>query len=83
MQKLPIRPIKIISQREKDRMEKEDLLVTEEPLEIIIGFGPQENREQMQLAITMRTPGHDFDLVIGFLFSEGIIAHSKEILSIR
>jgi FdhD protein len=32
------------------------------------------------LAITMRTPGHDFDLVIGFLFSEGIIKQKTDIL---
>lgn len=83
MQKLPIKSTKIISQRENQRIEKEDLVVTEEPLEIIIGYGPKNERAQTSLAITMRTPGHDFDLVVGFLFSEGIITQVTDISSIR
>ncbi|WP_020527176.1 formate dehydrogenase accessory sulfurtransferase FdhD [Flexithrix dorotheae] len=83
MQKLPIKSTKIISQRENQRIAKEDLVVTEEPLEIIIGYGPENERTQTSLAITMRTPGHDFDLVVGFLFSEGIITQVTDISSIR
>lgn len=56
---------------------KQDLLAVEEPLEIRLGFGPKENREQRSLAITMRTPGHDFEFAAGFLFTEGII-HSAD-----
>ena len=43
----------------------EDVLAVEEPLDIRIG-----NRS---VAITMRTPGRDVDLALGFLFSEGIL----------
>lgn len=58
---------------------KEDLLAVEEPLEIRLGFGPKSQRKQKSLAITMRTPGNDENLVLGFLFSENIIQSIKEI----
>ncbi|GAA1181377.1 formate dehydrogenase accessory sulfurtransferase FdhD [Ornithinimicrobium humiphilum] len=45
--------------------ERADTLAGEEPLEIRIGGRP--------LSVTMRTPGHDFDLVVGFLHGEGIV----------
>tara|TARA_B100000029_G_scaffold515584_2_gene623395 strand:+ start:8860 stop:9741 length:882 start_codon:yes stop_codon:yes gene_type:complete len=49
----------------------EDYLVLEEPLEILV------NGEL--ISITMRTPGNDDVLAIGFLFSEGIIKSLKDI----
>lgn len=51
---------------------KKDVLATEEPLEILLRAGEEERT----LAITMRTPGNDYDLAAGFLHNEGII-HSK------
>jgi FdhD protein len=51
---------------------KKDLLATEEPLEILLRAG----EEQKTIAITMRTPGNDYDLAAGFLHNEGII-HNK------
>lgn len=53
-----------------------DHLVTEEPLEIRLQSGLGERRT---LAVTMRTPGHDFELAAGFLFAEGVIAGRSEI----
>src|SRR5579863_8675138 len=44
---------------------RSDDVSTEEPLEIRIG--------DVSLSVTMRTPGDDFDLVAGFLITEGII----------
>jgi len=60
-----------------------DLLAVEEPLEIRLGFGPAGGREQRSLAVTMRTPGHDLELVLGFLLTEGIIQRYEEVESIH
>jgi FdhD protein len=60
-----------------------DLLAVEEPLEIRLGYGPSESRAQKTLAITMRTPGHDEELVLGFLYSENIVTSANDILSIK
>ncbi len=61
-----------------------DLLVVEEPLEVRIGYSKNHERMQMSLVTTMRTPtGHDFELVIGFLFSENIISQHTDIQSIK
>ena len=65
----------------------DDLVVIEEPLEIRLVAGPADNRKGRGLSITMRTPGHDFELAAGFLVSEGIVQsrdqiHSTEYLSL-
>ena len=52
-----------------------DTLAAEEPLEIRVGG--------RQLAVTMRTPGDDFDLVAGFLVSEGIVTEPENLVSMR
>ena len=60
----------------------EDLLVTEEPLEIRLGHGPLDAREEIRLSVTMRTPGNDEELAMGFLFTEGIITSHAEVVRI-
>jgi len=60
-----------------------DLLAVEEPLEIRIGFGATTNREQKSISVTMRTPGNDFELAIGFLFTEGIISSVNQIHTVQ
>ncbi len=60
-----------------------DLLAVEEPLEIRLGYGPADDRQQRPLAVTMRTPGHDVELALGFLFTEGIVHSREHILSAR
>lgn len=62
---------------------KPDLLAIEEPLEIRIGFGSISERQQKSLSVTMRTPGHDFELAVGFLFTEGIIQNFDQIESVK
>ena len=51
----------------------EDLVSIEEPLEISLKFKNQDQWVTQNLSITMRTPGHDEDLVRGFLFNEQIL----------
>ena len=57
----------------------EDLISIEEPLEISLKFKDKEKWITKSLSITMRTPGHDEDLVRGFLFNEQIIQNIKDI----
>ncbi|MFM1897770.1 MAG: hypothetical protein RL577_10 [Bacteroidota bacterium] len=56
-----------------------DLLAVEEPLEIRL----RHNGGEQALSITMRTPGHDKELAMGFLFGEGIIRSADQVLSTR
>jgi FdhD protein len=51
-----------------------DHLATEEPMEIRAG-GPHQ--DPVPIAVTMRTPGHDFELAAGFLFSEGVLGPTE------
>ena len=61
----------------------EDLISIEEPLEISLKFKEKEKWITKSLSITMRTPGHDEDLVRGFLFNEQIIRDVKDIENIK
>jgi FdhD protein len=58
------------------RSERPDRLAAEEPMEIRAG-GPGE--EAAAVAVTMRTPGGDFELAVGFLFTEGLIAGPEDV----
>jgi len=68
----------------KNKFEKiDDLISIEEPLEISIKYKDQNEWLTSSISITMRTPGHDEDLVRGFLFNEQIIQHLNEIENIK
>ena len=61
----------------------DDLVYIEEPLEISIKYKEQDKWTSHILSITMRTPGHDEDLVRGFLFNEQIVEDIRHIDSIE
>ena len=61
----------------------EDLISIEEPLQISLKYKEKDEWLTKSLSITMRTPGHDEDLVRGFLFNEQIIQNIKDIKSIE
>jgi FdhD protein len=66
-------PIRRVDDQSSSQVQ--DLLAIEEPLEIRIGT--------KTISLTMRTPGHDFELAAGFLFTEGILAGFQQIQKIR
>ncbi len=59
----------------------DDLVVVEAPVEIRIGSGLWHSRAEENLAITMRTPGDDVALAIGYLFTEGMITDIGQVHS--
>ena len=58
----------------------DDVVATEEPLEIRLAYRrPDGRRTQQSISITMRTPGNDGELAAGFLLTEGIIASAAQV----
>jgi FdhD protein len=62
---------------------RQDIVAVEEPMEIRVVFGPAEKRRSKSLSVTMRTPGNDFELAAGFLFTEGVISESRHLSHIE
>lgn len=60
-----------------------DLVSVEEPLEMRLGHGTEDDRVKKPISITMRTPGNDFELALGFLFTEGIIQSAQDVKQVR
>ncbi len=75
-------PVVRVPEDAHPRADAMDRLAVEEPLEIRLGFGPLDQRQRQPLAITMRTPGDDEELALGFLFSEGIITGPEQLRSL-
>ncbi len=60
-----------------------DSVSMEEPLQIRLVHGPAEARIETDVAVTMRTPGDDATLALGFLHTEGIIGSRAEVTSLE
>ena len=69
---------RITTWRDGAPTERDDLLIGEEPAQISV-VGP--NQQQIEVAVTMRTPGNDEELAVGFLVSESLITPS-DVLSV-
>src|SRR6266702_465025 len=67
--------VRVAHWQEQSQHEREDHLTVEEPFEVRI--------DRRSLAVIMRTPGHDHELAMGFLLTEGVISEADEVLKIE
>jgi len=65
------------------RLAGPDRVAVEEPLEIRLGYATPEGRAVRSLAITMRTPGDDLELALGFLVSESIVRRREDVIAVE
>lgn len=79
MTKFELIPSEIIKVKNGEITYENDMLSVEEPLEIKISYLKDGQYVEKDLSITMRTPGHDQNLVYGFLFTEGIIHDATDV----
>ena len=59
-----------------------DHLAVEEPLEIVVRFRRRNTLVRKPVSITMRTPGQDQELAVGFLYTEGVLHRRSDIEAI-
>jgi FdhD protein len=68
------RQVRVLRHRRGSGARERDVIAVEEPLEIRVAHtAADRSRSVDTIAVTMRTPGHDFDLVAGFLHGEGLV----------
>ncbi len=60
-----------------------DAIAVEEPLEIRLGFQQGKCPVRRSIAVTMRTPGHDAELAVGFLVGEGLLCSESTVVDVR
>lgn len=70
----------IIKYHNGEKQAHKDHLSIEAPLEIQLLSGSGKQRRKKPLAITMRTPGQDWELSLGFLYTEGIISNRADVV---
>ncbi len=76
----PVTDVRVVAVRPDRHLEIPDQVATEEPMEIRAA-GP--GQRPAPVAVTMRTPGHDFDLAVGFLFTEGVITNPADVAAVK
>src|SRR4051795_53236 len=83
MERIQIRRVSVRRIRRSGTERILDEVPVEEPLSIRIAHWFKDVQLTEGLSVTMRTPGHDRELAAGFLFAEGIVQHSRDILELR
>jgi FdhD protein len=83
MARTPVASAEVERIERRRREQGSDLVAVEEPLQILLQHGEAHARTEAPLALTMRTPGQDRDLVTGFLFAEGVIEGVDDLMSVR
>lgn len=61
----------------------DDTITTEEPLEIRLQYATRIGMQRKSISVTMRTPGNDDELAIGFLYTENIISGLSDIKALE
>ncbi len=79
MTNIEIQQLSILKYNGSESTKTNDSVALEEPLEISIVQNVLNNRQEKPISITMRTPGADKELAVGFLFTEGIIEQYNQI----
>lgn len=72
-------PATVLAVEGGESVERADALAAEEPLEIRVVAELDGSRERHSVAVTMRTPGNDFELAAGFLCGEGMLRHRSDV----
>jgi len=75
-------PVTVLRATSSGISSRDDLVATEEPLEIQVSYEKRGLRVVRSVSVTMRTPGNDDELAAGFLFGEGLIEKPGQVANI-
>lgn len=78
----PAAPSKVLRVSDGEMREDDDILAAEEPLQVRLLWEDKSGRQQRDIAVTMRTPGDDFELAAGFLYGEAIIDSRDDVADV-
>jgi FdhD protein len=77
--RVPVRRVTAVAGAFHTEAGDDDTVVVEEPMEVRLTFGPSGARSGRTVTVTMRTPGLDFELAMGFLYAEGVIQRREDV----
>ena len=83
MSRPSVTSVDVLRVRGLDFTNEPDPVAVEEPLEIRLAWTDASGPREKVISVTMRTPGEDYDLAAGFLFTEGDVRSSESVESIR
>jgi FdhD protein len=83
MENVAVARVRIKKVKADGLVEAEDDVAIEEPLEIRLDYGNSSGRIRKVISVTMRTPGNDEELAVGFLFTEGILLDRSQVVGIE
>ena len=74
-----VRATRLDPSAEIARLDRIETLAVEEPMQLRVEHGPEGARRREDIAVTMRTPGDDFDLALGHLLTEGLLTDPQTV----
>lgn len=78
-----LEPVEVVRYENGTTRTVADLVSVEEPMGIRLKFADGAELTTKDLSITMRTPGNDGELALGFLYTEGIIREWAEVAEVK